>query len=827
LQKSDYYKGLRDEEVLQSRQLHGSNIIGSYKKSAFWRVLKEIALEPMFGVLLAACFIYFAVRQYQEGTIMLIAILIVSGISFFQEYRSRKAVRALQQLSAGKVTAIRDGVNTHVPPGEIVVDDIILLQEGEVVPADGIIISANDLSLNESTVTGESFSVTKSSTDVVFGGTQVTSGAGLIKVTAVGPATQLGKIGKAVTEANVVKTPLQLQIRSFVRNMLWIGGIAFIVVVVYNFIQSGDLLQSFLSGLTLAMSVLPEEIPVAFSTFQALGAYRLLRNNVIVRQPQYVETLGSATVICTDKTGTITKNEMSIEYLYDAATLQQIHVKASNLPPELIAYAMWSSETMPFDPMEKAIHDLYARTCTTDQRLLWRQVHEYPIGGKPPFMTHIFRNNSGEILIASKGAPEAILRQSILSDQKKTFFSDVALGFAKQGYRVLAVGKASWKKTEWPSTQQQFNITFLGLVIFSDPPKENIAETLQSFFNAGIKVKMITGDYPETALSIARAVNMENTESFLIGEDVLKMSAEKLEHEVVNVDIYARMFPEAKVKVVDALKANGEVVAMTGDGVNDAPALRSAHIGIAMGKRGSEVAKHAAALILTDDDLKHMTEAVALGRKIYDNLKKAIQYIVSIHIPIILIVIVPLLLMWEFTNIFTPVHVIFLELLMGPTCSIIYENEPMEPGTMFRPPRKLSQTFLSGSQLLISIIQGGFIATGCLGLGYYFLVTGHSEDTVRTVVFVTLLFSNIFLTFVNRSFRFSILQTFRYSNPLLIVIIGLTLTFIGMLLYVPQIRDLFRLQMLPTPSILLCLLVAAVGTLWIEISKVGQWKRGG
>jgi P-type Ca2+ transporter type 2C len=507
--------------------------------------------------------------------------------------------------------------------------------------------------------------------------------------------------------------------------------------------------------------------------------------------------------------------------LYDTVSKTSLHVNDQTaLPSELIEYAMWSSETNPFDPMEKAIHSLYEKNAAIDKRKLFTQVHEYPIGGKPPMMTHIFKNENGETIIAAKGGPEGILRQSNLSAAELKHIEEQSLAYAKQGLRVLGVGKGSWNEKKWPATQEEFAFEFLGLIAFQDPPKENIVETIKTFHDAGIAVKMITGDYAETALAIADQVQLSHNHEVLTGKEVLHLTKEQLQQKVQSINIYARMFPEAKLKVIDALKENGEVVAMTGDGVNDGPALKAAHIGIAMGLRGSEVAKSAASLILTDDDLSHMTDAVALGRKIYDNLKKAIQYIVSIHIPIILIVTLPLLLAWKFTNIFSPVHVIFLELIMGPTCSIIYENEPMEPGTMQRAPRKMGSTFLSLKQLSISIIQGLMITAGCLGIGYYYMQQGADETTLRTIIFITLLFSNIFLTLVNRSFYYSIFKTLAYKNNLVPLIIGITLLFMLSIIFVPFVRDLFQLNLLSLSVIASCIVVALVSTLWIEIWKM-------
>lgn len=816
--------GLNEQQIEASRELHGTNKLDLKEDKVLADVLKGIVTEPMFILLLIACLIYFILGEMKEGIIMLISILLVAGISLFQDYRSKSAIRALNKLAAARSTVRRRGTVIKIPSEEIVTGDILLIEEGEIVAADGIILQANDFSLNESMLTGESLSVAKTAADnnTVYKGTLVTSGSAVIRVTAVGRETMFGKIGISIKEISIVKTPLQIQISSFVKTMAWVGGIAFLLVVAINYLESENWIQSLLQGLTLAMSVLPEEIPVAFSTFQALGAFRLLKNSIIVKQPQYVETLGSATVICTDKTGTLTQNKMSIAFIYDASsdTATAPVTGKNNVYDQLLEFAMWSSETNPFDPMEKAIHQLYEVNTDRDKRKEYNQVHEYPIGGNPPMMTHIFSNPDKGTIIAVKGAPEAILKQSELIDEERLRYINKAKEYASRGYRVLGVGKGSWKEAHWPVSQEEFIFQFLGLIIFQDPPKENIRTTLETFKQAGISVKMITGDFPETALAIAEQVNLENNREVLTGKEVLALNHEILRKRVSEVNIYARMFPEAKLKVIEALKDNGEIVAMTGDGVNDGPALKAAHIGIAMGIRGSEVAKNAASLILADDDLIHMTEAVALGRKISDNLKKSIQYIVSIHIPIILIVAVPLFLSWQYARLFTPVHVIFLELIMGPTCSIIYENEPMEPGTMNRLPLRNQHQFLSFRQLSLSIIQGLFITAGCLGAGYYFMQTGENEKTVRTVVFITLLFSNILLTLANRSFRYSIRQTILYKNNLMYLILSITTIFIFLILNVPYLRGVFNLEMISLNQILLTFFVALIAVGWIEVWKL-------
>lgn len=820
--------GLTREQVDESRALNGANTFDIQENKVFFRVAKDVMLEPMFILLLVACIIYFLLGKYQEGLIMLVSIFIVAGISLYQEYRSRNAVDALKKSAAPHATVIRDGIEIIIATEALVVGDIVMLEEGEIVPADGLILSANDLSLNESILTGESFPVTKTAgnTASVYKGTLVNSGAGLVEVSAVGNKTMFGKIGLSLKEVKESSTPLQLQIRSFVRSMVWFGAIAFLLIVGYHFYETKDFFYSLLQGLTLAMSALPEEIPVAFSTFLALGAYRLLKSNIIVKQPQQVETLGSATVICADKTGTLTQNKMSIAKIYDAVQHRLIDCKESvEAGSMLIEYAMWSSEREPFDPMEKAIHQCYAEITTKDKRLLYKQVHEYPIGGKPPMMTHVFQDEAGGRIIAAKGAPEAILKLTKLTDDAVKKIEEQSLSFAREGYRVLGVGKALWTENFYPLAQQEFIFEFLGLVAFNDPPKENIPETIRKFHLAGIQVKMITGDYAETAVSIAKKIGLSNDGyDFVTGEDIVHMGNETLRRKVKEVNIFARMFPEAKLKVVDALKENGEVVAMTGDGVNDGPALKAAHIGIAMGQRGSEVAKAAASLILADDDLAHMADAVALGRKIYSNLKKAIRYIVSIHIPIILIVTLPIILQWKFIGLFTPVHVIFLELIMGPTCSIIYENEPVEPNTMLLAPRKMRGSFFTAKQIWMSILQGLLITFGCLSIGYFYMQQGDA-NMVRTVIFITLLFSNIFLTLINRSFEFPVWTTLRYKNYLVPLMSFVTLAFIAALLYIPFMQQLFLLQKLPVNILLQCIAIAFTSTAWIEVLKMLRRKK--
>jgi Ca2+-transporting ATPase len=532
--------------------------------------------------------------------------------------------------------------------------------------------------------------------------------------------------------------------------------------------------------------------------------------------------LGAATVICIDKTGTITQNKMELASLYNHQTKEILNaeqIKEQKSLNEVAEYGMWASEPVPFDPMEIALHDIYKKLTLHDVRPDFKMIHEYPLDGQPPMMTHIFENKDGERHLATKGAPEAIMNVSDLNATEKETINSKIKDLASQGYRVLGVGKTDLKGNSFPEKQQDFSFTFLGLLAFYDPPKEHIDQVFEQFYQAGIAVKIITGDNALTTSAIAKQCGFKAGERTLDGNELVKMSDEELLSSADEVNIYTRMFPEAKLRIINILKQKGHVVAMTGDGVNDSLALKSSHIGIAMGKKGSEVARQAASLILIDDDLSHMVEAIAIGRRIYENLKKAIQYIISIHIPIILIVTVPLLLFWKYTNIFSPVHVIFLELIMGPTCSIIFENEPIEANSMNKPPRKLSSTFFSFNELSISIIQGIIITASCLGMGYYYMANEYSIAEVRTIIYSTLIFSNIFLTLSNRSFYYSIFTTIRYKNPLIPMVLGVSLLILLLSIYYSPFQNVFEFVPLPFTELSYCLFAAFAGVMWVEILK--------
>lgn len=820
-------KGLTAAEVLQARKQYGYNRVVFKKENGFFNVVKGLIKEPMVILLLVAATIYFISGAVGDGIFLSSAIILVSAISLYQDSRSRNALDKLKVFSQPNCKVIRDGNMEEIKSENLVIGDSLVVEEGTAITADGIIVHANDFSVNESILTGESLSIYKdpsAADNLIFQGTTVTSGLAIATITAIGKETRLGKIGKSLEAIKEEQTPLELQINNFVKKMVVAGVIVFLIVWAINYWHTYNVLDSLLKALTLAMSILPEEIPVAFATFMALGAWRLMKMGVIVKQMKTVETLGSATVICTDKTGTITENKMSLARVFLLASGKIVNPanESSAGEKELIRLAMWASEPIPFDPMEIALHSAYAKFTIVDERLEYNMVHEYPLGGKPPMMTHVFENNRGNCIIAAKGAPEALISVAKLSIVEKKQIITAIGTLTGEGYRVLAVGEANPDGNTYPATQQEFGFTFKGIVAFYDPPKQNIKQVFEGFYAAGIAVKIVTGDNAATTMAIAKEVGFKGYESHITGDELMELEPGALQEEVMHTNLFSRMFPDAKLRIINALKAEKQIVAMTGDGVNDGPALKAAHIGIAMGKKGTEIAKQAASLILLEDDLSKMVDAVAMGRRIYTNLKKAIQYIISIHIPIVLTVFIPLALGWVYPNIFSPVHIIFLELIMGPTCSIIYENEPMEKNTMLQKPRPFTTTFFNLKELTTSILQGLAITAGSLIAYQYAVHQGFSEALTRTMVFTVLIAANVGLTLVNRSFYYSLMTTIRYKNNLVPLIICITVSVTGMLIYIRPLSLFFGFAYLNPAQLAISIAVGFSSVIWYELIK---WRK--
>ncbi len=819
-------KGLSHEDVILSRQKYGSNISEYKKPNFFIESLKNLIQEPLIIVLLlVSSTIYFITGKTADAVFLLFAILFVSLISLYQDTRSKNALEKLRNYTQPKCKVIRNGKISEVNSEELVLGDSLMVEEGTSVCADAIISYSNDFTVNEAILTGESFSVHKDKTkkkNEIFQGTSVISGLAIATISAIGTKTKLGIIGKSIEAIPEEKTALELKLNSFVKKMALLGFVVFLLVLALNYFKSYNIIDSLLKALTLALSVLPQEIPVAFTTFMALGSWRMMKKGIIVKQTKTVETLGSATVICIDKTGTITQNKMILAKIFSLKTqvLKNIEAIDSDDEKELIRLSMFASEPIPFDPMEIALHQAYSKVFSKDERPQYKLIHEYPLGGIPPFMTHVFKNKQGNQIIVAKGAPEGLMKLCKLTAKEKHSIEKAIIDTTSEGFRVLGVARANFEGNEFPKNQEDFDFNFIGLVSFYDPPKNKIIKVLQDFYKAGINVKIITGDYGLTTISLAKQIGFKGFEHMITGEELMKLNSKELKKAVKEKQIFTRMFPEAKLKIINALKSNGEIVAMIGDGVNDGPALKSAHIGIAMGARGTEIAKQTASLILVNDDLSTMVDAVAMGRRIYNNIKKAIQFVISIHIPIILIVFIPLAMGWVYPSIFSPIHIAFLELIMDPTCSIVYENEPIEKNTMNQKPKPFTKSFFTNAEMFQSVMQGMMITVGVLIIYQFAVQNGASEALTRTMVFTGLVTSNIFLTLLNRSFFYSIITTLSYKNNLVGIIISITVLILSLILFIPPIRRFFEFEQLTISQLAFSIGVGTLSVIWFELVKL-------
>jgi Ca2+-transporting ATPase len=807
--------GLSQKEAEDLLKQFGPNSLPDDQGRHWVRRILEVIQEPMVLLLLAAALLYLVLNQWQEGVLLLVALLFVASISLFQTLRSDNALKALKKVAQSKVQVHRDGSWQTINSEFLVPGDLVGLEEGLRIPADGFLVTGHDVAVNEDVLTGESAPVLKSNGDAISAGTLLVSGSLEFYVEKTGIRTAWGRIGKSLTSIQKEKTILQLQVERFVSRMATIGFLAFLLLLGVQYYRSHEILTSLLQGLTIAMALIPEEIPVAFASFMALGAVKMGRFGVLTREPQTVESLGAATVICTDKTGTLTQKGMEVVRII-GPTCEAAIPSGEPLPEELallVRIAQLASEEKPFNEMEKAIRRMASGTVRPPM------VFEYPLEGKPPMMTHIFQTPQGN-LAAGKGGIETVLSAAKVDPEVQLFWKGIASDWAEKGYRILAVAQAFVGSEPFPSSQQEFSWQFLGLLVLQNPPKPNAHHVVDQFLRAGIQVRMVTGDSPETAVAIASQVGIPQSKNWMTGSEVLELSKEDLKMKIKGIFVFARMFPEAKLKLVEALKQDGEVVAMTGDGVNDGPALKAAHIGVAMGKRGTEVARQAASLILMEDDLGGMVHAIALGRQMYQNLKKAVSYIITIHIPLILVVSFPLIIGWRDEALFWPLHVIFFELVMGPTCSIAFENEPPDPDYMLQPPRVKQDSFLSSKELIRSSLQGVLIAVVLMAYVFFYLKNELGEEVQRTHLFVALMASNLWLTLSARSGHLPFWKSYFRPNSILMSILAGTLLLMGLFLAWQPARSLFGLAGLSGAQMVMCFLVGFFPVALIELVKI-------
>ena len=801
--------GLSDAEARARLAREGYNELPRGERRTVFRIVLEVMREPMLALLLGGGAVYLALGDLQEALILL---AFASGsilITVVQETRTERVLEALRDLTSPRALVIRDGVRRRIAGREVVRGDLVVLSEGDRVPADAVLLNADDLQTDESLLTGESVPVRKRAHRAgedrvarpggddlpqVFSGALIVRGAGIAEVTATGARSEIGKIGQSLSTLETEPPRLQAQTRRLVRSFALVGGAVSVLAVVLYGVYRGGWLDAVLAGIALGMSMLPEEFPVVLTVFMAMGAWRISRARVLTRRAAAIETLGSATVLCTDKTGTLTENRMSIAELRrsDGGVFR---VGSGDVPVEfhdLVRFGILASAQEPFDPMEKAFHALgreagSGAAMPPDDMTLMRA---YGLRPELLAVTHVWGSGDQDgLLIAAKGAPEAIALLSGLPDEALKRVRAAVDQMAAEGLRVLGVAQARAAHGELPAAPHAFAFEFLGLVGLADPLRAGVREAVGECRSAGIRVVMITGDYPATAGAIARQAGIDAAR-IMSGEALRQIGDDELAKEVRDVTVFARIMPEQKLRIVNALKANGEIVAMTGDGVNDAPSLKSAHIGIAMGGRGTDVAREASSIVLLDDDFGSIVRAVRLGRRIYDNLRKAMAFIFAVHVPIAGLALLPLVS--GLPIIFSPIHIAFLEMVIDPVCSLVFEAEEEEEDVMRRRPRPPDEPLFSGALIVWSVLQG-VLAFALVGAIYVLAYgRGFPENEARALAFFSLVTAIVALIFLNRSFSASLLTALRRPNRALKFVLLGVVAILGLTLWWPFAADLFR-----------------------------------
>jgi Ca2+-transporting ATPase len=833
-----YLSGLSEIEAAERLKEEGYNELPTAKPRNLLQIALGVLREPMLILLVACAAIYFAVGDFQEALVLAAFVFVVIGLTIFQERKTERALDALRDLSSPRAMVIRSGERRRIPGREVARGDTLVLSEGDRVPADGFLLSQTSLTADESLLTGESVPVRKRALregeskqaqspggdelPFVYSGTLVVRGTGLAVAQATGVKTELGRIGKSLATIQPEKTLLEKDANVLVRRIAVAAGITCAILVMAYGVIRHDWLQGFLASLSLAMAILPEELPVILVVFLALGAWRLSRVQVLTRRRAAIETLGSATVLCVDKTGTLTANRMELHTLSagDESFEALPGVKLPEKFHELSAFAVLASRPDTHDPMDIAIRafgeGISSPLSLSLVPLSLSLVREYPIEPALFAVTEVWQSQDG-YLMAAKGAPEAFAELCHLdSVATSDLMARVAL-MAAEGLRVLAVAKGSFDGPDLPASQRDFNFQILGLVGLKDPIRPSVPEAIRECRTAGVRVVMITGDYPGTAVSIAREAGLADEPSAVTGPELASLDDKVFAERARSAQVFARMVPAQKLRLVEALKTSGEIVAMTGDGVNDAPALRAAHIGIAMGERGTDVAREAADLVLLKDDFSSIVKAVRMGRRIFDNLKKAIVYTFAIHVPIVGLSLIPVLINWPL--ILAPAHIAFLELIIDPACSIVFEMEAEEPNIMKRPPRPASDRLFNWRTLLLALAQGTGILLTLLAIFAVALYRGQGERDARTVTFTTLVVANLCLIFSNRSTHLVLRGLFLRTNEATWWVAGVAIAVLAAVLYVPFLRELFQFSFLHPDDLVLCIGAGMATLVWLEALK--------
>ncbi|HEY5293772.1 MAG TPA: cation-translocating P-type ATPase [Burkholderiales bacterium] len=840
----DALRGLSEEEAALRLAQDGHNELPSAKPRSLFAIAAKVVREPMFMLLIACGAIYLLLGDRTEALMLLGFVLVVVSISFFQERKTERALEALRDLTSPRALVMRNGEQRRIAGREVVCGDLLVLAEGDRVPADAVLISGVNVSADESLLTGESVPVRKAPAASVpelshpgvmgkpggddlpflYSGTLVVQGKGLAKTLATGQHTAIGRIGKALAAVEQEPTRIQQETARIVKRLAWIGFALSLAVAVAYALMRGDWLNGFLVGITLAMAILPEELPVVMTIFLGLGAWRIAQQRVLTRHIPAVEMLGSATVLCVDKTGTLTQNRMVLEQLYaQDRVLDLTGMEGPELPEqfhELLEFSMLASHRDPFDPTEKAIHESAQKALAGTEHIHgdWALIEEYALSRELLAVSHVWQSPDREhYVIAAKGAPEAIGDLCHLVQSDTAALERAVTAMAAQGLRVLGVAKASFMHTDLPAIQHDFNFELLGLIGLADPVRDSVPAAISESHAAGMRVIMITGDYPATAISIAQRIGLKSPDRTITGAELDATDDAELARKVKDVNVFCRAAPEHKLRLVNALKANGAIVAMTGDGVNDAPALKAAHIGIAMGARGTDVARESAALVLLDDDFTSIVAAIRLGRRIFDNLRKAIAFVMAAHVPIVGMSLIPVAMGWPL--VLLPVHILFLQLIIDPVCSVVFEAEPEEADLMRRPPRAPGASLFDRSTVAFGLLQGSGVLAIVLAVFAIALYRGLDAEVARALTFTALVIADLGLIFSNRSHSRNFIDTIGARNRALWWVMGGALSFLGLVLYVPPLRQLFHFGYLHADDILIAIGAGVVCIVGVEAVK--------
>jgi Ca2+-transporting ATPase len=814
--------GLSRSFVMRRQEEDGKNELPSSKPRRIYRIVAGIFQEPMVYLLLGCGIVYFLVGDRQESLMLLGFLLLIIAIEIFQEQKAERALEALRDLSSPRALVLRDGIKQRIPGKEVVREDLIFLNEGDRVPADCVMISGSQVAADESLLTGESIPVDKSSGSGIFAGTTLVRGQGVAFVSAIGSKTEIGKIGKSIQSGLRERTTLEIQTALLVSRVAWIAGAICAFVFVVYAVTRGNWLEGFLVGLTLAMAILPNELPAVLTIFLALGAWRLSKRRVLTRQLPAVENLGSATILCVDKTGTLTLNQMKIQKLFSNGKVVDLSDTALKTLPEsfheALEFGILASRQDPFDPMEMAFVSAGGKYLQGTEHIHhdWVLEKEYPLSPELLAISQAWKPRvGGGFIIGAKGAPEAIIDLCHMEINEAAAAGKIAEEMARDGLRVLGVAKAQSETAPLPLAQHAFDFSFVGFIGIADPIRAEVPRAISECRLAGIRVVMMTGDHPATASSIAKKIGLDCPDRIITGVELGKLSEIELSAKVKEVSVFSRVSSAQKLRLVEAFKAQGEIVAMTGDGVNDAPALKSAHIGIAMGGRGTDVARESSALVLLDDDFGSIVEAVRMGRRVYANLKSALVYLFSVHIPIAGMSILPVV--FKLPLVLLPAHIALLHLIIEPASSIAFEVEPADATIMSLPPRNLLEPLFSRNLLLKSLVNGTSILVALLSVFLIALWRGQGEADARALVFSTLIIANIMLVFISRGSNGSLIKKFTLKNNRVVEWIAISsVILLGGVLYIPSLREVLKFSFLHWTDLGICLIVGIFSVLWTE-----------